>query len=108
MGTMMGMLVGWTTTSTLEEAERLATEAVERHLAACCHVDGPILSVYNWKGVLQKEQEYRVTFKFLSQKTPALENWLMDSHPYDNPQWIAVSAERISQNYLIWAQKETS
>lgn len=102
------MLVGWTTTSTKEDAERLATEAVERRLAACCHVDGPILSVYRWEGEVQKEQEYRVTFKFLSQKTPALENWLIDSHPYANPQWIAVPAERISQNYLIWAQKETS
>lgn len=102
------MLIGWTTISKREEAERLATDAVERKLAACCHVDGPFLSVYNWKGELQKEEEYRVTFKFLSQKAAALENWLYDHHPYENPQWVAVSAERISQNYLIWAQKESS
>lgn len=102
------MLVGWTTTSTREDAERLATDAVQRHLAACCHVDGPFLSIYNWEGSLQKEEEYRVTFKFLPQKTLALETWLHEHHPYENPQWIAVAAERISQNYLIWAQKETS
>lgn len=102
------MLVGWTTTGTREEAEKLATDAVERRLAACCHVDGPFLSVYRWEGTVQKEQEFRVTFKFLSQKAPALENWLQDNHPYENHQWVAVEAERISQNYLIWAQKETS
>jgi periplasmic divalent cation tolerance protein len=102
------MLVGWTTAASREDAEKLATGAVERRLAACAHVDGPFLSVYFWKGVLQKEEEYRVTFKFLSQKTPALENWLRDNHPYENYQWVAVAAERISQNYLIWAQKETT
>lgn len=102
------MLVGWTTTSTREDAERLATDAVTRRLAACCHVDGPILSVYQWEGEVQKEEEYRVTFKFLSKKAVALENWLQDNHPYENPQWIAVSAERISQKYLIWAQKEAT
>ncbi len=102
------MLVGWTTTATREDAERLAADAVSRKLAACCQIDGPILSVYNWKGELRKDQEYRVTFKFLAETSAALEGWLQANHPYENPQWIAVAAEHISQNYLIWARKETT
>lgn len=99
------MLVGWTTTASREEAEKLAAEAVDRRLAACCQIDGPIRSVYRWEGAVEQAEEYRITFKFLEQQASSLEEWLLQNHPYENPQWLAVPAERISQKYLIWAEK---
>lgn len=100
------MMIGWTTVSNREEAGILARDAVEKKLAACCQVDGPIRSFYEWEGKVQDDEEYRVTFKFLREKTDALEEWLFSAHPYDTPQWLAVPADRISQKYLIWARKQ--
>lgn len=104
---MSGMLIGWTTTSNRDDAEKLAAGAVESELAACCQIDGPFLSVYRWKGEIQKDEEFRLTFKFLSRNAEALESWLYEEHPYENPQWVAVAAERISEKYLNWVREES-
>lgn len=100
------MMIGWTTVSGREAAEKLARDAVGKKLAACCQVDGPIRSFYEWEGEVQNDEEFRVTFKFLREKTGALEEWLFSAHPYETPQWLAIPAERISQKYLIWAKNE--
>lgn len=100
------IFVGWTTTASREDAEKLATGAVEERLAACGQVDGPIVSVYRWQGKLARDEEFRVTFKFLESQAEALERWLQANHPYETPQWLALPAERVSEKYLIWAQNE--
>lgn len=102
------MFVGWTTTSSREDAERIAEGAVEARLAACCQVDGPIISFYRWEGKVQRDEEFRVTFKFLGDQAESLQAWIQENHPYDTPQWMAVPAERISEKYLIWAEKEAT
>jgi len=102
------MFVGWTTTAAREDAERLARGAVEQGLAACAQIDGPLLSIYRWEEKLAQDEEYRVTFKFLEIQAEKLESWLDEAHPYDTPQWMAVSMERVSEKYLIWAKNGAS
>ena len=46
------MIIAWTTTATRSDAERLAEGAVEKRLAACAQIDGPVLSHYHWEGRL--------------------------------------------------------
>ena len=52
-----------TTVGTPEQASDLARWAVERRLAACAQVDGPITSTYRWDGAVRVEQEWRIVFK---------------------------------------------
>ncbi len=101
----MMISIGWTTTADRESAERLARLSVEMKLAACAQVDGPIISFYRWEGVPTSAEEYRITFKFISEKASELESWLRANHPYEIPQWLAVSAQNVLAEYWQWARE---
>jgi len=84
----------------------MAAELVTAHLAACVQISGPISSYYLWHGKLDIAEEYRLTIKFLVEQTGKLESWLRENHPYEVPQWLAVSADRIGASYGRWAADE--
>lgn len=100
----MMMYIGWTTVSSLEDAEKLAEEAVRERLVACAQVDGPLRSFYLWQEALHRDEEYRITFKFLAKNAGRLEIWLKGAHPYETPQWITIQAEHVLAEYLQWAK----
>ena len=102
------MLLAWTTVATREDANRIAGEVIERRLAACVQVDGPIVSHYPWDGKVEQSEEFRLCFKFLPSQSEALERHVLSTHPYDTPEWLVVRAERISEKYLSWATTNSS
>lgn len=102
------LLVAWTTVARREEAERLARDAVTRRLAACVQIDGPISSFYQWKGQLERAEEFRLTFKFSATQQAALEQHILATHPYDTPEWIVVQADHVSEKYLSWVESNPS
>ncbi len=55
-----------TTAGSADEAERIASALVEAQLAACVNIVSPVTSVYRWKGVIQKEQEWLLLIKTTS------------------------------------------
>lgn len=97
------LLVGWSTLPSREDALRLARNLVGEGLAACAQVGGPIHSVYAWEGRLNEDEEWRLTLKFMSDKSGAVETRLRALHPYTTPQWIVVRAEHVGADYLAWA-----
>ncbi|HSH12398.1 MAG TPA: divalent cation tolerance protein CutA [Desulfurivibrionaceae bacterium] len=101
----MMMSIGWTTTADRESAEKLALGSIDGKLAACAEVEGPIRSFYRWKGNLENAEEYRITFKFISEKSGELESWLRANHPYEVPQWLTVPAEHVLAEYWQWARE---
>ncbi len=98
------MYIAWTTTETREEAEILSEKAVEQGLAACAQIDGPISSVYYYKGALNRSAETRITFKCLQLHLQSLKNLVLSEHPYDTPQWTVAKLEDVGEAYLEWAQ----
>jgi periplasmic divalent cation tolerance protein len=102
------MFVAWTTTSTQDEADRLARGAVEARLAACAQIDGPITSYYHWEGKMEQAEEFRVWFKFLPGNASALSTWVHRQHPDATPQWIVMSAEHVGEKYLSWAMANST
>jgi periplasmic divalent cation tolerance protein len=84
------MLIGWTTVETADQADHLAQGLIDRQLAACVQIDGPIKSVYRWAGATQSSAEYRLSVKFLEGRHLELETWLLNHHPYTTPEWIVV------------------
>jgi periplasmic divalent cation tolerance protein len=101
--TRWDMLIAWTTVAAREEAEQLARTAVERRLAACVQIDGPIASHCIWQGRAERTEEFRLCFKFLPTQQAALEAWLFAHHPYETPEWLVVRAEGVGEKYLSWA-----
>ncbi len=97
-----------TTTDAADKAERLARGAVELRIAACAQINGPVTSVYRWKGEIETAQEWQILFKTTEGRYPELENWLIAEHDYDTPEIIATPVVRGSTDYLTWLEQETA
>ena len=46
-----------------ESAINLGEMAVAEGMAACAQIEGPVTSIYSWKGEVKKEDEMRIVFK---------------------------------------------
>jgi periplasmic divalent cation tolerance protein len=84
--------------------ERLAVLLVERGLAACVNIGPPVKSVYRWQGRLEKGMEVMLTIKTSRERYPQLENAIVDGHPYELPEVIAVPITGGLNEYLRWIQ----
>ena len=88
-------------------AERLASSLVEKGLAACVNILAPCLSVYRWKGAMQREEEHPLLIKTTAERYSALEAAIRADHPYELPEIIAVPIERGLPAYLDWIAAQT-
>ncbi len=95
-----------TTTSSKEEAEIIADLMVSKRLAACVQVEGPLTSVYWWKGKPEKDQEWKCSFKTSQLKYSQLEQAIKENHSYDTPEIIALPIVMGSTEYLDWMKTE--
>lgn len=99
-----GMLIAWTTVSSRTEAEAIARAAIQQGRAVCVQIDGPVSSLYRWKGQVETAEEYRLTFKLLPEQSSDLEQLVHAMHTYDVPEWVVVPASHVSEKYLSWAR----
>ena len=56
--TLTGCCQVTTTLPDREVAQNLARRLVEERLAACAQVEGPVASVYRWKGAVESATEW--------------------------------------------------
>jgi len=91
-----------TTVGLMEKAEQIADALVERRLAACVNIVGPIRSVYRWKGAVQREQEYLLLIKTTAERATALATVFDELHPYELPEHVELAIEGGSVPYLEW------
>jgi periplasmic divalent cation tolerance protein len=91
----------------LEEAEALASSAVETRLAACAQAEGPVTSVYRWDGTIQKDKEWRVIFKTTAALADRLTEYIVREHSYGVPEVLVTPVIGGHQKYLEWIQSET-
>ncbi len=96
-----------TATEQREQAEAIARALVERRLAACVQVLGPIQSTYRWKGQIERAEEWLCLIKTTRKLFAAVEEAVVGLHPYETPEIIAVSIEQGSRCYLQWLAEET-
>lgn len=97
-----------TTTERREDAERIAGELVERRLAACVQIVGPITSVYRWKGKTETAQEWQCWAKSRRELYDRIEQAILELHPYEVPEILAMPIEAGSAAYLAWLDGEVS
>ncbi len=91
-----------TTLGSAEVAQRMATALVERQLAACVQVIGPITSTYRWQGRIETSQEWMCVIKTRSDCYDVLERAIVELHPYDTPEIVALPIVAGSAKYLAW------
>ncbi len=88
-----------------EEARRIAQALVERRLAACVNVVGPIHSVYRWKGAVESASEHLLIIKTTEGMFPRVRDVIRELHSYDLPECIMLSIEAGSGEYLTWVDE---
>ena len=94
-----------TTTETKEQAEKIAQYLVESKLAACVQINGPITSIYRWKGKVENAQEWLCLIKTQDDLYDKVEAAIKKLHPYETPEIIAVPIVKGSIEYLDWIDK---
>ncbi|HEY0883920.1 MAG TPA: divalent-cation tolerance protein CutA [Ramlibacter sp.] len=101
------ILVVTTTVGSEAAATALARAMVEQRLAACVQIDREVTSLYRWKGDLCEDREARLVIKTMPERGAALRAFLAEHHPYELPQFVAMTAAA-SAEYAQWVRSEVS
>ncbi len=91
-----------TTTDSKELAQKIAETLVEKKLAACAQISGPITSIYEWKGKVENEEEWYCVIKTRKNLYQEVEENIKALHPYEVPEIIALPIVEGNKAYLAW------
>lgn len=97
-----------TTVGVYEKAEELARTLVERRLAACVNIIGPIQSIYRWQGKVESEQEYLLLIKTTADHSAELAAAFSELHPYELPERVEIDVAGGSAAYLTWIAEQVT
>jgi periplasmic divalent cation tolerance protein len=89
------------TTSTRDEAERIARALVERRLAASGQV-GVLRTWYRWQGGVHEADEHLVSLYTRRDRFEAVAEVVRSMHGYALPQIVAVPLELGTPEFLRW------
>lgn len=95
-----------TTTERKKDAERIAKALLEKRLAGCIQIVGPIVSTYWWKGNVETADEWLCFVKSKKDLYEELEKSIKEVHSYETPEIIALPIVKGSKDYLEWLSNE--
>ena len=99
---MNGFIIIYVTTSSKEEAEKIAQTLLEEHLIACANIVGPVSSHFHWNGKVDSQEEFLMILKSHADLFASLEGRVRGLHSYEVPEVIAVPIVDGSKGYLDW------
>ena len=105
---MARAIVVLTTAGTAAEADAIATALVERQLAACVQIIGPVASIYRWQGVVERSEERLLLVKTTDVAYAQVDAAIRELHSYECPEVIALPIDAGSENYLAWLREQVS
>lgn len=91
-----------TTTGSQEEARKIAHALVERRLAACANILGPMESVYRWQGKVETAPEFLLVIKTTAAAFVRVRDAIRELHSYEAPECVMLNIEDGSELYLKW------
>ena len=90
------------------DAERIARALVEERLAACVNVVPGVVSVYRWKGVVERENELLLVIKTVAERVDALRSRLLELHPYELAEVVVTPVVGGHGAYLEWVAQQVT
>jgi periplasmic divalent cation tolerance protein len=88
-------------------ARRIAEALVSERLAACVNQLPGIRSTYRWQEAVHTDREELLLIKTTAACLAALERRLLELHPYEVPELIAVPVEQGHAAYLHWVRQQS-
>jgi periplasmic divalent cation tolerance protein len=92
----------------LQTAERIARALVEERLAACVNVVPGVRSIYRWKGAVEDAAEVLCVVKTTAARLDPLRARLVELHPYDCPELVALPIGSGLEPYLEWVRSSVA
>ncbi len=96
-----------TTVPDAEAGQIIAEKIIEERLAACVNLSAAIQSLYWWKEKITQDQEYVLSIKTTNDAYARLEEKILQIHPYEVPEIIALPISGGNKAYLDWVERET-
>ncbi len=96
----------FTTSDTKENARQISKTVLDRNLAACAQIIGPITSLFWWKNNISEEEEWLVIIKTKGDVYEELERTIRKVHKYEVPEIVAIPVISGSKTYLDWVDQE--
>ncbi len=91
-----------TTVGTDFDVQPMATQLVEKRLAACVNVIPQMHSVYRWQGKIENQSEQLLLIKTVEERLGELKSTLFSMHPYEVPEFVVIEPEELSDAYRAW------
>jgi len=99
---MLRAIIIFCTTPSPEVSEKIAAGLIDRQLAACCNILPEVRSVYRWQGQVESAGEQLLLIKSTEENFKAIEDFILNVHPYDVPEIISVPVTEGNRDYLMW------
>jgi len=94
--------VVWVTTSSVEEARKIAVAVLNEKLAACVQIIPGVESHFWWQGTLKGQLEVLLVLKADVGHFQALSEMIRANHSYESPEIIAMVPASVDPAYLQW------
>ena len=91
-----------------DTARRISKEIISENLAACVNLIPAVESIYRWEGKIEQANEVLAIFKVSTVGFENLEKLLLEKHPYETPEIIAIVPDQVSEGYLKWVLEMTN
>ena len=85
------------------DAKDFAKALLSNNRCVCIQIIPSVTSYYVWNNRIEHDDEMQLHIKFLSKNLKELESDIIDMHPYDTPEIIAIDLDHVSSDYLAWA-----
>lgn len=105
-GIMIEYIQVLTTVEHKADAEEIAKALVDKKLAACVQIIGPLTSYFHWQGKLDSASEYLCLIKSRANLFNDLEKEISSLHPYEVPEILAVPITKGNKSYMDWLAAE--
>ena len=96
------------TVPSTREAKRLAQGILRKKLAACVNWVPQIRSWYWWEGKVASDPEVLMIIKTVQGSLKTLHAWILTHHPYEVPEFLALSVTHGDSTYLKWLRSSLS
>jgi periplasmic divalent cation tolerance protein len=95
------------TTTSREEAEKIAQLLLDRRKVACVNIVPGVHSFFWWQGKLDSARESLLIAKTRTSLVPQVVDLVRGAHSYTVPEIIALPVVAGNQDYLEWIDQET-
>ena len=102
------LAVALSTFENAEQADGVARTLVGERLIACGNIIPGLTSIYRWRGEIETSAEVLLLMKTRAELLPALRARIDELHPYEVPEFLALSVDQVADAYGRWVWQETT